>query len=85
LEFDVNDIENLLRMASSTLLVDITQVRQVIAVAKEILAGAQSSQAERILLEIRLAEAVLEATEVYCNHLIAISREHRQMFYGALR
>jgi hypothetical protein len=77
-------VDTLLQTASSALLLDLSHLRKVIAVAKEALAGSDNEQAQRIMSEIKLAEAVLEATEVYVDFLIVISREHRQTFSGPL-
>jgi hypothetical protein len=73
-------VETLLHTAASALLLDLRQVRKVVAAVKEAFAGANSEQVKRIMSEIQLAEAVLDATEFYVDVLIVISREHRQTF-----
>jgi len=76
-------VETLLHTAASALLLDLSEVRKVIVAAKRSFADADSGQAKRIMAEIQLAEAVLDATEFYVDVLIVISREHRQTFSGA--
>lgn len=76
-------VETLLHTAGSALLLDLSEVRKVIVAAKEAFADSDGEQAKRIMSEIQLAEAVLDATESYVEVLIVISREHRQTFSGA--
>ena len=75
-------VETLLQTASSALLLDLNHLRKVIEAAKEVLARADNEKAKRILSEVKLAEAVLDATEVYVDILVVISRDHRQTFPG---
>jgi hypothetical protein len=73
-------VETLLHTAASALLLDLSQLRKIIADAKEAFAEANNEQVKRIMAEIQLAAAVLDATEFYVDVLIVISREHRQTF-----
>jgi len=73
-------VEILLHTAASALLLDLSQLRKIIADAKEAFAEANNEQAKRIMAEIQLTAAVLDATEFYVDVLIVISREHRQTF-----
>lgn len=73
-------VEILLHTAASALLLDLSQLRKIIADAKEVFAEANNEQAKRIMAEIQLTAAVLDATEFYVDVLIVISREHRQTF-----
>jgi len=73
-------VEILLHTAASALLLDLSQLWKIIADAKEAFAEANNEQAKRIVAEIQLTAAVLDATEFYVDVLIVISREHRQTF-----
>ena len=73
-------VEILLHTAASALLLDLSRLRKIIADAKEAFAEANNEQAKRIMAEIQLTAAVLDATEFYVDVLIVISREHRQTF-----
>ena len=73
-------VEILLHTAASALLLDLSQLRKIIADAKEVFAEANNEQAKRIMAEIQLTAAVLDATEFYVDVLVVISREHRQTF-----
>jgi hypothetical protein len=77
-------VETLLQTVSLALLLDLNHLRNVIDAAKEVLARADNEQAKRILSEVKLAEAVLDATQVYVDILVVISRDHRQTFPGSL-
>jgi len=72
-------LNTLLQTAASALLLDIDQIRRMIAAAREGIGAADNDTTRRILSDLQMAEGVLDATETYADKLIVLSREHRRM------